>query len=106
LTKPEIAFGVAAPDGSSQVRETLASKMSNDDERIVQFGSILVLNNFNVVNSGLKFDVSQTALNTGVGVALKQLGSVLNTISSAFQINLDYISGDQTLILPTGLIPM
>lgn len=94
LTKPEIAFGVAAPDGSSQVRETLASKMSNDDERIVQFGSILVLNNFNVVNSGLKFDVSQTALNTGVGVALKQLGSVLNTISSAFQINLDYISGD------------
>jgi hypothetical protein len=68
LTKPEIAFGVAAPDGSSQVRETLASKMSNDDERIVQFGSILVLNNFNVVNSGLKFDVSQTALNTVSGL--------------------------------------
>jgi len=95
LTKPKIEFGVAAPDGSSQVRETLATKMSTDDERIIQFGSILVLNNFNVVNSGgLKFDVSQTAVSTGYSVAFKQLGSVLNTISSAFQINLDYISGD------------
>ena len=95
LTKPDISFGVAAPDGSSQVRETLATKMSTDDERIIQFGSVLVLNNFNVVNSGgLKVDVSQTAVSTGYSMAFKQLGSVLNTISSAFQINLDYISGD------------
>ncbi|QIY82154.1 translocation/assembly module TamB [Chryseobacterium sp. NEB161] len=95
LTKPDIAFGVSAPDVSSQVRETLADKMNNQDERVIQFGSVLILNNFNVVNSGgLDFNLSKTAQSTGYNMVFKQLGSVLNTISSAFQVNLDYISGD------------
>jgi hypothetical protein len=95
LTKPEIQFGVSAPDVSSQVRETLADKMTSQDERTIQFGSVLVLNSFNVVNSnGLQFNLGNTAINTGYNMLFKQLGSVLNTISSAFQVNLDYISGD------------
>ena len=95
LTKPEIEFGVSAPDSSSEVRETLATKMSNQDERTIQFGSVLVLNSFNVVNNGgLDFNLQNTAINTGYNMLFKQLGSVLNTISSAFQVNLDYISGD------------
>ncbi len=96
LTKPEIEFGVTAPDASSQVRETLATKMSTEDERTIQFGSVLVLNSFNVTNSGgLDFtNISRSLQNTGYNMAFKQLGSVLNTISSAFQINLDYITGD------------
>lgn len=95
LTKPDIEFGVSAPDSSSEVRETLATKMNNQDERTIQFGSILVLNSFNVVNSGgLDFNLQNTAINTGYNMLFKQLGSVLNTISSAFQVNLDYISGD------------
>ena len=95
LTKPEIEFGVSAPDSSSEVRETLATKMNNQDERTIQFGSVLVLNSFNVVNSGgLDFNLQNTAINTGYNMLFKQLGSVLNTISSAFQVNLDYISGD------------
>jgi len=95
LTKPEIEFGVSAPDSSSEVRETLATKMTNQDERTIQFGSVLVLNSFNVVNSGgLDFNLQNTAINTGYNMLFKQLGSVLNTISSAFQVNLDYISGD------------
>ena len=69
--------------------------MNTEDERIIQFGSVLVLNNFNVVNSGgLDFNLQNTAINTGYNMLFKQLGSVLNTISSAFQVNLDYISGD------------
>ncbi|MFC0343911.1 translocation/assembly module TamB domain-containing protein [Epilithonimonas hispanica] len=94
LTKPDIAFGVSAPDVSSQVRETLAEKMSNQDERVMQFGSILVLNSFNVASSGVPINVGNTALSQGVNMAFKQLGSVLNTISSNFQVNLDYITGD------------
>ncbi|MCD9855071.1 translocation/assembly module TamB [Epilithonimonas sp. JDS] len=95
LTKPDIEFGVSAPDSSSEVRETLATKMNNQDERTIQFGSVLVLNSFNVVNSGgLDFNLQNTAINTGYNMLFKQLGSVLNTISSAFQVNLDYISGD------------
>jgi len=95
LTKPDIDFDVTAPDVSSQVRETLAEKMSNRDERTIQFGSVLVLNSFNVVNSGgLQFNIGNTAVNTGYNMLFKQLGSVLNTISSAFKIDLGYISGD------------
>ncbi len=95
LTKPDIDFDVTAPDVSSQVRETLADKMNNQDERTIQFGSILVLNSFNVVNSGgLQFNIGSTAVNTGYNMLFKQLGSVLNTISSAFKIDLGYISGD------------
>ena len=95
LIKPNIEFGVSAPDSSSEVRETLATKMTNQDERTIQFGSVLVLNSFNVVNSGgLDFNLQNTAINTGYNMLFKQLGSVLNTISSAFQVNLDYISGD------------
>jgi hypothetical protein len=95
LIKPEIEFGVSAPDSSSEVRETLATKMTNKDERTIQFGSVLVLNSFNVTNgNGLQFNLSKTAQDTGYNMLFKQLGSVLNTISSAFQVNLDYISGD------------
>lgn len=95
LTKPEIEFDVSAPDGSAEVREALATKMTNEDERTIQFGSILVLNSFNVTNgNGLQFNISKTAQNTGYNMLFKQLGSVINTISSAFQVNLDYISGD------------
>ena len=95
LIKPEIEFGVSAPESPSEVRETLATKMNNQDERTIQFGSVLVLNNFNVTNSGLDFNLQNTAINTGYNMVFKQLGSVLNTISSAFQVNLDYISGDR-----------
>ncbi len=95
LTKPDIEFGVSAPESSSEVRETLATKMTNKDERTIQFGSVLVLNSFNVTNgNGLQFNLSKTAQDTGYNMLFKQLGSVLNTISSAFQVNLDYISGD------------
>ena len=96
LTDPDIKFDVTAPDAPSQVRETLASKINTADEKTIQFGSVLVLNSFNVPNSGgLDFtNISKSLQNTGYNVAFKQLGSVLNTISSAFQINLDYISGD------------
>ena len=52
LTDPDIKFDVTAPDAPSQVRETLASKINTADEKTIQFGSVLVLNSFNVPNSG------------------------------------------------------
>ncbi|SFH97137.1 translocation/assembly module TamB domain-containing protein [Halpernia frigidisoli] len=96
LNNPKIALDVSAPDVSSQIKETLAAKMSQEDEKVLQFGSILVLNSFNVQNSGgINFNVGKTAENTGYAILLKQLGSVLNSISNEFQVNLDYIQGDQ-----------
>ena len=97
LSNPAINLGVSAIDVSSNVKETLASKMSQEDEKIIQFGSILVMNSFNVTDAagGLNIgNMGDLGLSTGYNMALKQLGSVLNTISNDVQVDLNYIKGD------------
>ena len=95
LNAPDVKLGVSAPDVSSQLRETLAAKMSNEDEKVIQFGSVLVLNSFNVSNAG-GFDVNigNTLETSGYNMLFKQLGAVLNTISNEFQVDMNYLKGD------------
>ena len=95
LNNPKIDLNVTALDVSSQVKEALAARMTQEDERVVQFGSILLLNRFNVTNSG-GFDISVAGIaqDSGYNLLFKQLGSVLNTISNEFQIDLNYVRGD------------
>lgn len=96
LTKPNVMLGISAPDVSSQLRETLAAKMSNEDEKVIQFGSVLVMNSFNVANSGgFDINVGNTLESSGYNMLFKQLGSVLNTISNEFQVDMNYLKGDQ-----------
>lgn len=95
LNNPKVELGVSAPDVSSQLRETLAGKMADDGEKVIQFGSILVLNSFNVQNSGFDINIGNTLETSGYNMLFKQLGSVLNTISNEFQVDLNYIKGDQ-----------
>jgi len=97
LKNPEIEFDVQAPDASTQAREALSSKMSYNDEKTLQFGSILVLNNFNTSETGGFGDVNvkDAGFSTGANLLLKQLGNVINTISDEFQVDLDYIKGSQ-----------
>lgn len=94
LNKPKIELGVSAMDVSSQVKETLSAKMSQEDEKIMQFGSVLLLNKFNTSNSA-SFNVGAIAEDSGYSMLFKQLGSVLNTISNEFQIDLNYVKGDE-----------
>ena len=94
LNNPKIELGVSAQDVSSSVKETLAEKMSNEDEKIIQFGSILVLNSFNDTNSGFDVNIGSFAESSGYNMLFKQLGSVLNTISNEFQVDLNYLKGD------------
>lgn len=96
LNKPELGFGISALDVSTQVKEALAAKISQQDEKVIQFGSILVLSNFNVQNTA--FDIGNMgsfAESSGYNLLFKQLGSVLNTISNQVQIDLNYVKGDQ-----------
>ncbi|MDO5615540.1 MAG: translocation/assembly module TamB [Cruoricaptor ignavus] len=95
LDNPNIALGISAPDLSSQLKEALDNKMMNEDEKVIQFGSILVMNSFNVQNSG-GFDVNlaNTLESSGYNLLFRQLGSVLNTISNEFQVDLNYLKGD------------
>ncbi|MBS1550419.1 MAG: translocation/assembly module TamB [Bacteroidetes bacterium] len=96
LNNPDLNFGISALDVSSQVKEALATKMNQEDEKIIQFGSVLVLSNFNVQNSA--FDAGNMggfAESSGYNLLFKQLGSVLNTISNQVQFDLNYVKGDQ-----------
>ena len=93
LNNPDINLGVNALDVSSQVKEALAEKMSNEDEKVIQFGSVLVLNSFNVTSSSV--DILGNSLESnGYNMLFKQLGSVLNNISNEFQVDLNYLKGD------------
>jgi hypothetical protein len=94
LDDPKIELGISAQDVSSNLRESLAEKMSNEDEKIIQFGSILVLNSFNFGDSGFDINIGSTLETSGYNLLFKQLGSVLNTISNQFQVDLNYLQGD------------
>jgi hypothetical protein len=95
LNDPEVELGVTALEVSSQVKEALAAKINQTEgENVLQFGSILLLNSFNT-SSTVSFDAAGIAESSGYNMLLKQLGSVLNTISSEFQIDLNYVKGDQ-----------
>ncbi|HCN10758.1 MAG TPA: translocation/assembly module TamB, partial [Chryseobacterium sp.] len=94
LTNPKIELGVSAQDVSSSLRETLEQKMSNEDEKVIQFGSVLVMNSFNVGNSAFDINLGNTLETSGYNMLFKQLGSVLNTISNEFQVDLNYLKGD------------
>ena len=97
LRNPKIEFDVQAPDVSSQVKEALMARMSNNDEKTLQFGSVLLLNNFNTSNTGGfgNINIGNVGSDLGYNLVLKQLGNVINTISEQFQIDLNYIKGDQ-----------
>lgn len=97
LKNPRIEFDVQAPDVSTQVKEALSVKMSNNDEKTLQFGSVLMLDSFNTSNTGgfANIDVVNTAATAGYNFGLKQLGNVINTISKEWQIDLKYIKGDK-----------
>ncbi|MXS70596.1 translocation/assembly module TamB [Flavobacteriaceae bacterium W22] len=97
LNDPKIDLNVTALDVSSQVKETLAARINQTEgENVLQFGSILLLNSFNVTNSGgVNIDAVGVAESSGYNMLLKQLGSVLNTMSNELQIDLNYVRGDQ-----------
>ena len=95
LNNPKIELGISALDVSSNLKETLAQKMSNEDEKIIQFGSVLVLSSFNEANAGFgNLNLGNTLETSGYNMLFKQLGSVLNTISNEFQVDLNYLKGD------------
>ena len=95
LNKPIIDLQVTPLDVSSQVKEALASKLSQTDERSIQFTSILLLGGFNVTNSGgLDIDLGNVAQTSGVNLVLKQVSSVMNTLSTKFKIDIGYIGAN------------
>ena len=89
LTSPEIKPVIVAQDVSSQIREVMAYKLATEEEKVLQFASILALGNFNVANTN-----ASSAFGSGVNVFFKQLSSAFNSLSDMFQIDIAYVSGN------------
>ncbi|MDR2204962.1 MAG: translocation/assembly module TamB [Flavobacteriaceae bacterium] len=96
LTNPNIELGISPQDVSNQIREALEKNLNkSDDERLTQFGSVLVLNIFNVDNSAFNAgNLQNMGISSGANMALKQLGSVFNTISKSVNFDFDWVGGD------------
>jgi len=92
LTAPNIQPIIQAPEVSSQVREVMNTKLATEEERVLQFASILALGNFNVSNTN-----ASSAIASGVNVFFQQLSSAFNSISNDLQVDLDYIKGSESL---------
>jgi len=93
--KEAITMDIVLPNISNQIREALRAKINTEDEKIKQIGSILILNNFNTTSMSDGFTLENAATSTGYNLIFKNLSSVFNAISSDFQIDMDYIKGDQ-----------
>ncbi|XOD67072.1 MAG: hypothetical protein ACMUEL_03440 [Flavobacteriales bacterium Tduv] len=92
LSQPELEFDIDFPNASENIKQQLAQKLNTQDEKLTQFGSILLLG---------KFFVDTKNIGTGLwsssayDVALKQLGNILSSINNALDINFEYIEGNR-----------
>src|SRR5690606_36425888 len=90
LEDPQMDFTLNIPKGGTDVQSALEYKFNLDpDEKMVQFGSILLIGQF-ITNSDAVLTAGATS--TGVGIALKQLGGIINSLIAAggFNIGIDY----------------
>lgn len=88
LTKPDIKPIIYAPDVSSQIREVMNSKLATEEEKTLQFASILALGSFNT---------SVSSVGLGANLFLKQLTNAFNNISKDLKVDITYITGSQTM---------
>lgn len=93
LKEPVMDFTLTIPKGGSDIQSAVDYKFNLDpDEKMIQFGSILLFGQFNT-NSADVF--SAGAASAGAGIALKQLGGILTSLltGSGVTLGVDYVSG-------------
>ncbi|XOD69429.1 MAG: translocation/assembly module TamB domain-containing protein [Flavobacteriales bacterium AspAUS03] len=92
LSHPELELNIDFPNTSENIKQQLIQKLNTQDERLTQFGSILLLGKFfiNTKNIGSELWTSST-----YDLALKQLGKILSSINDALNVNFEYIEGNR-----------
>jgi len=93
LQDPQMDFTLTIPKAGTDVQSMIDYKFNLDpDEKMVQFGSILLFGQF-ITDSSAALTAGATS--TGAGIALKQLGGILDSLiaSSGFSIGIDYVKG-------------
>ncbi|SMC58912.1 hypothetical protein SAMN06296427_10491 [Moheibacter sediminis] len=95
LKEPEMDFTLTIPKGGSDIQSAVDYKFNLDpDEKMIQFGSILLFGQFNTNSESV---LTAGATSAGAGIALKQLGGILTSLlsSGGVSVGLDYVSGSQ-----------
>lgn len=93
LKEPQMDFTLTIPKGGSDIQSAVDYKFNLDpDEKMVQFGSILLFGQFNTNSESV---LTAGAASTGAGLALKQLGGILNSLlaGGSVSVGVDYVTG-------------
>lgn len=94
LQDPQMDFTLNIPKGGSDIQSAVDYKFNLDpDEKMIQFGSILLFGQFNTSSDVL----AAGATSAGAGLALKQLGGILSSLltGGGVSIGMDYVAGSE-----------
>lgn len=95
LQDPQMDFTLTIPKGGSDIQSAVDYKFNLDpDEKMVQFGSILLFGQFNTNSESV---LTAGAASAGAGLALKQLGGILSSLltGGGVSIGVDYVAGSE-----------
>lgn len=95
LKDPQMDFTLTIPKGGSDIQSAVDYKFNLDpDEKMIQFGSILLFGQFNTNSESV---LAAGATSAGAGLALKQLGGILSSLltGGGVSIGMDYVAGSE-----------
>jgi hypothetical protein len=102
LLEPTIKTDIVLPTADQQIKNIVSAAINSEEERLKQFISLLVINNFMSIDPGDSFLASSGSSSTAsvAGVATSellsnQLSHWLSQISRDFDIGLNYRPGDE-----------
>jgi len=95
LQDPQMDFTLTIPKAGTDVQSMIDYKFNLDpDEKMIQFGSILLLGKFITDSQSV---LTAGATSTGAGIALRQLGGIINSLIAirGLNIDVDYVQGSE-----------
>lgn len=91
IQKPNISLDILFPKCNEKIQKKLLNKLNSNEEKTIQFLSILTLGRFFFKNSIKKDFLHSYAYN----IILKQLGNVLSEINQSFNINFEFFKDNK-----------
>lgn len=93
LANPQMDFTLTIPKGGTDIQSMIDYKFNLDpDNKMIQFGAVLLFGQFLTETDAV---LTAGATSTGAGIALKQLGGIINSLISGggVSIGMDYVTG-------------
>ncbi|WP_238785535.1 translocation/assembly module TamB domain-containing protein [Blattabacterium cuenoti] len=91
IQKPNISLDILFPNSNEEIQKKLSNKLNSNEEKTIQFLSILTIGRFFLKNSIKKDFFHSYAYN----IILKQLGNFLSEINQSFNINFDFFNDNK-----------